>query len=275
MKKIFTLLLCLAAFSAVMAQTRTVYVYIPGDGEHRGGFSISPSFGSRLFAAQFSNGMSDAVNIYEGRRVAPRADLSNNLGFAIEGYWGYDTEHGNAVEWSQIHTIGFRYQAFKGSVTDTFGRPHDVAVSAPSVYFRETPSLIIPLNDQFHLGIGIDVMLDFGLNSGVRVDGDKYAWKEKPSFLENLFTLGVDFGGVLSAEYFVSDEFYVGARFSYNFYSFNIQNLMQDADNDGSTRVTDDYIGAVSLDQGAQQMKVVRFSTVLPFQLGLQVGFRW
>lgn len=45
MRKILTLLLFMASMAAVMAQYRTINVYIPGPGEHRGGFSLTPAYG--------------------------------------------------------------------------------------------------------------------------------------------------------------------------------------------------------------------------------------
>ena len=50
MKKHITLFALLAIGFMSNAQMRTVYVYIPGDGEHQFGLSVAPTYGAQQFS---------------------------------------------------------------------------------------------------------------------------------------------------------------------------------------------------------------------------------
>lgn len=253
MKKICTILFFLTSMLVVMAQMRTVYIYHPGTGEHRGGFSVTPTFGKSFIECGFDN---------EGTQIA---SLSNLMGIGIEGFWGYDTEHGNAVEWSSLSSLGLRYQSFGGSVVDALNVAHDVRVAAPMAYFKVTEALLIPINSQLHLGVGIDAMLSYSFTGGVRVDGQKYAKSPAENFLTGF---GFTLGAMVEAKYFITDQMYVGTRLGYMFYTFDLRNLLDDES-------LSSIAGVVGLNQNGNTASSIHLAEIQPFNLSLQLGFRW
>lgn len=257
MKKILTILFFLTSMLVVMAQMQTVYIYHPGTGEHRGGFSVTPTLGKSFIASSFDN---------QGTQIA---SLSNLMGIGIEGFWGYDTEHGNAVEWSSISSLGLRYQSFSGSVVDALNVAHDVRAAAPMAYVKVTDAMLIPINSQFRLGVGIEAMLSYSFAGGVRVDGEKYAKPSDPSdvITSVLTRLGITLGAMAEAKYFLTDEMYVGTRLGYMFYTFDLRFLEDESQSS--------IAGALSLSPKDNTAELFHFAEIQPFYLSLQLGFRW
>lgn len=256
MRKILTLLLFMASMAAVMAQYRTINVYIPGPGEHRGGFSLTPAYGESTVRGTIDR--------------KPAGTLSNQMGIGFEAFIGHETEHGRMIEWSSLFSIGIRYQSYSGVLTDTLNQTHDVSLNAPSMHIKFNEAMIIPVTDELHLGIGIEFLLGGGASGKARIDGEKYTAIGKESLIGSIFSdMGICLGATLEARYFFADNMYVAARLGYTPLNIDISASLDD------DKYTLNSAGVLNLSQSKHESYFKHYSCAQPFNMALQFGFRW
>ena len=223
------------------------YIYIPGDGEHQVGAVLGPSIGSQYMLV----------------KVDDNDQYINNLfGITAGVFWGYETDHGTALDFGNHLFLLYTYQPFSGTLDYFNGittATTRVRFNAQQARLYENPFLSYRVNQQLILNAGVGLGINFGIPSKFSRDG--VATKIQYSIFSQLFT---DFDANIGARFYITDDLFVGAHVHWSFYSFDIRDV---ADGD----LPKDYVGAISFIE-ENGPNGVYMPTAKPFQVMLSFG---
>ena len=134
---VFFFALLLAAGIANAQQIR--YIYHPGEGERQMGVILGPTIGSQSMLV----------------RVDDNDQYINNLiGYTAGVFWGYETDHGRAIDFGNHASLLYTFQSFSGKLNYFDGTTTAitrVGFNGQQARFYENPFLSYRVNQQLSL----------------------------------------------------------------------------------------------------------------------------
>ena len=265
MKKQLILMAFMAMVGIAGAQmTTTHYVYIPGDGEHRLGFVLGPGFGQK--------------SLYVGDKDTDPDKFipaTSSLGFTAGLRWGYETEWGRTVGFGNFMALLYTFQPFSGQYTDISSTSHTVKYTGQCAHLYESPNLTIDISDELKLSLGVGLDLRFTIPGKAKIDGVKMAKAEGDEtgfdILETMILLSAGFDANVGCKYFLTEDFYVGARLQYNFYTLSLYRMMAEDSDD----LPKNCAGIVNVDLDKNYATTLYLNDPQPVQLMFEIGYRW
>lgn len=218
MKKHIILLSLLAVCAMANAQMTTRIVYIPGDGERQFGFNLIPSYCNQhlnLFASDFDDAGSPFDYKVDGT-------LNSLLGFSAGIFYGYETTHGNFIEWGNYTSLFYRITPFSGEATFIYERggifeKHKVRLLDQRVILHLNPFLSHSFNEQFSASLGLGLSIAPRLSGKIFYDGESMQEDRdmETSIIQNIFNIHLDVNA--GVKYWLSEEWFTGLRVQYSF----------------------------------------------------------
>lgn len=264
MKKLI-ITMALMAMAGIASAQNVRYIYIPGDGEHRLGLVLGPSFGQKEMS------MSDTRN-----SSSSTATINSSLGFDIGIRWGYETEWGRTIEWGNHTALMYSMVPFSGEYTVNGGANHEISYLGQAAHLYESPNMVISLSDQLKLTLGIGLDIRFAIPGKTKVDGqtlERVKSSDNGDLLVSILNISAGFDGNVGCKYFITDEMYVGGRLQYNFYSYSFMDMENDFD--GGEAKPESYAGMMAVDMANKQSAAIYVPKPMPVQLMFEVGYRW
>ena len=274
MKKHITLFALLAIGFMASAQMRTVYVYIPGDGEHQFGLSVAPTYG----AQQFSVTAKDYSN-YNGKTYPVEGLVTNHVGFNAGLFYGYETLHGKTLEHGNHSTLYYGLIPFGGDITvnqDGTNKSYNLQYVAQHVFVHSNSFLTYRINEQITVSGGIGLGVDLSLPGKVNIDGkpvervNNFSDPWEGSIFGELLNMEFTFDVSAGMKYWLTDEWFLGARLQYCFYTLNMEKI---SNNGGTTKWN--YNGSISFDPVENTATCHYYYPKSTLQLVLSVGYTW
>lgn len=262
MKKVF-IMMALMAMAGIAGAQNVRYVYIPGDGEHRIGLVLGPSFGQKEMVVG-EDGSSKTESI------------SSSLGFTAGLRWGYETEWGRTVGFGNFVALLYNLTPFSGEYHDAANAAHKISYMGQAASIYESPNLTIDLNDQLKLSLGVGLEFRFGIPGKAKVDGvamERAKSEDNSDLLASIFNVAIGLDGNVGCKYFITDEFYVGGRLQYNFFSYTFMDMDNSFDDDEP--MPKNFAGVVAVDRAKNQSVSLYTPKPMPVQLLFEVGYRW
>ena len=274
MKKIFTLFALMAIGFMASAQMRTVYVYIPGDGEHQFGLSVSPTYGAQRLSVTAKN-----YSDYNAEAYLVDGKVTNNIGFNAGLFYGYETLHGKTLEHGNHSTLYYGLIPFGGDITvnqDGTNKSYNLQYIAQHVFVHTNSFLTYRINEQITVSGGIGLGVDISLPSKVNVDGkpvDRANNSSDPwegSLFGELLNMEFTFDVSAGMKYWLTDEWFLGASLQYCFYTLNMEKIVNDGD---PTKWN--YNGAISFDPVKNTATCNYYYPKSTLQLVFSIGYTW
>lgn len=263
MRKTF-ILAALLAIAGIASAQNVRYVYIPGDGEHRLGLVLGPSFGQRLLYVGDGNAT-----------LSETSSIMSSIGFNAGIRWGYETEWGRTVGFGNYVSLYYGMVPFSGEYLGSDGLSHKLKYNGQSAHIYESPNMTFDLNDQMKLSIGVGLDFGFAIPGKAKVDGVRMnrvaSDEEDVDLLMSIFTIAIGFDGNVGYKYFLTDDFYVGARLQYNFYTLSLGSAW-DADEAPEGKGT---AGIIAVDRSKSYASSIYLPDRQPVQLLFEIGYRW
>lgn len=262
MRKTFILLSLLAVCTMASAQMTTRIVYVPGDGERQFGFNLIPSFSNQHLNPIVPNYDVDGT-------------VNNLLGICAGIFSGYETDHGNFIEWGRYFSLYYCINPFVSKVTltnkeDGLSEKHKVSHLDQRVTLHFNPFLSHRFNDQFSASLGLGLSFSPRLPGITSLDGERLAVAKdaESSILQYILNIGFDVNA--GVKYWLSDEWFAGLRLQYyfgNVFTFlskekNVDNALKDVN--GSL--------TLDLDKGTAKSMIIDKPS---FQTVLSIGYCW
>ena len=129
------------------------YIYHPGMGEHQMGLILGPTIGSQ----------SMLVKVDDNDQY-----IDNLLGYTAGVFWGYETDHGRAIDFGNHTALLYTFQPFSvklnyfdGTTTSTTR----VGFNGQQARFYENPFLSYRATQQLIINAGVGVGLNVGIPS--------------------------------------------------------------------------------------------------------------
>lgn len=268
MKKCCFILSFLALCVTAGAQHFTqYYVYRPGYGERQFGLSLGPSFSSQhlVFTA------SEKIN-YKYYDYKTDGMLTNNSGFHIGLYYGFETKHNTLLEWGNYYSAFYSINPYSGTVSilrNNKLESHDFSFVTQRLNLSFCGFLTYNINDQFSVSPGVGLTITPFFLASLDKDGEKIP--VNLNLLEDMILnssnaqLDVNIG----MKYWFTDEWYVGFKAQYIFAS--IYSLFKE---DDGAKIPDGYNGIVSLNiSEANATCKIRHQPT--FTTLLSIGYTW
>lgn len=272
MKKNLILSVLLVIGAMANAQTMYQVIYIPGVGEHQFGLSVAPTFGAQQVGVTTRN-----FDSYDEGSYPVEDMLTNGLGVNAGIFYGYETLHGRTLEQGNYLSLLYSTNPFNGDVTLTRNRipeTHNFKYLAQRVLVHSTSFLTYRISDEISVSGGIGLGFGLSLPGQLKVDGEAIERQKSSdplglplfSSLRNMeFTFDINAG----MKYWLTDEFFLGARLQYCFYTLNVEKV---ADDDKSKW---DYNGVISFDPDNHTATCNYYYPKSLVQLVLSVGLAW
>lgn len=245
---VFFFALLLAAGIANAQQIR--YIYHPGEGERQMGVILGPTIGSQSMLV----------------RVDDNDQYINNLiGYTAGVFWGYETDHGRAIDFGNHASLLYTFQSFSGKLNYFDGTTTAitrVGFNGQQARFYENPFLSYRVNQQLILNAGVGIGLNVGIPSKYSRDG--IVGKAQYNLLTQVF---VDFDANIGARFYIADDLFIGAHVHWAFYSFDIRDLAE-------SDMSKDLVGGISF-VAEDGPNAVYMPSAKPFQVMLSFGHTW
>lgn len=250
-KHIYFFALLLVAGIANAQQIR--YIYRPGEGERQMGFILGPTIGSQSMLVAV-----DSSDHY----------INNLIGYTAGVFWGYETDHGRAIDFGNHAMLSYSFIPFNGKVdyTDANGSKatSNIGFNAQQVRFYENPFLAYRINQQFIINAGVGLGINAGIPSKYRRDG--VSAKANYNILTQLY---VDFDANIGAKYYITDDLFIGLHVHWAFYKFDIRDLME-----ADESWTKGLVGGISFPVDPEKSpNCVYLPTAKPFQVLFSFGY--
>ena len=226
------------------------YIYHPGEGERQMGLIIGPTIGSQSMLVKVDN--NDQY-------------INNLIGYTAGIFWGYETDHGRAIDFGNHTMLLYTFQPFGGNLNyfdGTTTTTTRVGFNAQQVRFYVNPFLSYRATQQLIINAGLGMGLNAGIPSKYSRDG--FAAKAQYNLLTQFF---VDFDANIGARYYITDDLFVGAHVHWAFYSFDIRDLAE-------SDIPKDMVGGISF-VAEDGPNAIYMPTAKPFQVMLSFGYTW
>lgn len=247
-KHIYFFALLLVAGIANAQQIR--YIYRPGEGERQMGFILGPTIGSQSMLVAV-----DSSDQY----------IHNLIGYTAGVFWGYETDHGRAIDFGNHTSLLYSFHPFAGKLNyfdGTTTTTTRVGFNAQQVRFYVNPFLAYRATQQLIINAGLGLGINMGIPSKYSRDGVVYKAQYTP--LTQFF---VDFDVNAGARYYITDALFVGAHVHWAFYSFDIRDLAE-------SDMSKDLVGGISF-IAEDGPNAIYMPTAKPFQVMFSFGFLW
>ena len=226
------------------------YIYHPGDGERQMGVILGPTIGAQ----------SMLIKVDDNDQY-----INNLIGYTAGVFWGYETDHGRAIDFGNHTALLYTFQPFGGKLNyfdGTTTTTTRVKFNAQQVRFYVNPFLAYRATQQLIINAGLGMGVNVGIPSKYSRDG--IVGKAQYNLLTQLF---VDFDANVGARYYITDDLFVGAHVHWAFYSFDIRDLAE-------SDMSKDLVGGISfVAEGGPN--AVYMPTAKPFQVMLSFGHTW
>ena len=275
MKKAFIILSMMAVCAIAGAQSGFRYVYIPGAGERQFGFSLSPTYCAQHIVVK-AEGFNSALN----KTVSYDVDgmVNNHLGYSAGLFYGYETTHGRALEWGNYASLYYGLNPFHGTVTiNRNGVPEEHKISYTTQYIKlhVMPFLTYNINEEFSVSAGLGFSIAPTLSNKLKLD--RQAVENISDQTENNLTmsiLGFNFDANVGMKYWLTDEWFIGARVQYSF--LNLLNILgrEENNSDFTNDALKEYNGAakINLDNGTGNCLLYPKNYI---QTVFSIGYTW
>lgn len=227
------------------------YIYHPGEGERQMGVILGPTIGSQSMLVKVDN--NDQY-------------IDNLIGYTAGVFWGYETDHGMAIDFGNHVALLYTFQPFGGKLNyfdGTTTTTTRVGFNGQQMRFYENPFLSYRVNQQLILNAGVGACINAGIPSKYSRDGS-IVGKAQYNILAQLF---VDFDANVGARYYFTDDLFVGAHVHWAFYSFDIRDLAE-------SDMSKDLVGGISF-VAEEGPNAVYMPTAKPFQVMFSFGHTW
>ncbi len=267
MKKLFLLLVMAAMLPSAFGQFRIIYV--PGDGEHQFGISLSPTYSSQLFGVGATAGGAD---------LETSGQLTNSIGVGAGLFYGYETRHNRTIEFGNYLSVYYTVNPFSGTVDvmrDGQRETHTVQYNAQRIVFHFNPFLSYMINEQLSVSAGLGASLGPQLLGRAKVDGSlverpKNSDESVASLILSLFNIPFDVNA--GVKYWFSDELFCGLRVQYCFYTLSMLSLFDEGSNLDLNKFPNGAVGLDLTGGTAVANYVLPKSTV---QAVVSLGYVW
>ncbi|MBQ6068374.1 MAG: hypothetical protein IJK84_02630 [Bacteroidales bacterium] len=240
----FTLLLVAGIASAQQIR----YIYRPGEGERQMGVILGPTIGSQSLLVKV-----DDNDQY----------IDNLIGYTAGIFWGYETDHGRAIDFGNHASLLYTLQPFSGKLNYFDGTTTTrVGFNGQQIRFYENPFLSYRATQQLIINAGVGIGLNAGLPSKYHRDGETF--KAQYNLLTQLF---FDFDANVGARYYITDDLFVGAHVHWAFYTFDIRDLAE-------SDMSKELVGGISF-VAEDGPNAVYMPSTKPFQVLFSFGHTW
>ena len=226
------------------------YIYHPGEGERQMGVILGPTIGSQSMLVKVDDNDQYIYNLF---------------GYTAGVFWGYETDHGRAIDFGNHAALLYTFEPFSGSLNyydGTTASTTRVGFNGQQARLYENPFLSYRVDQQLILNGGIGIGLNVGIPSKYSRDG--MASKAQYNLLTQLF---VDFDANVGARFYIADDLFVGAHVHWAFYSFDLRDLAE-------SDMPKDLVGGISF-IAEDGPNAVYMPSAKPFQVMLSFGHTW
>lgn len=273
MKKSLILSALLAVGAMAGAQTTYQFVYIPGVGEHQFGLSVAPTFGVQQLSVSTRN-----FNSYDEDSYPVEGVATNSLGINAGFFYGYETVHGGTLEQGNHTTLLYSLNPFGGDVTlNHNGTPetHNFKYNSQRLLIHSTSFLTYRISEEISVSGGIGLGFGLSLPSQLKVDGEAIERQKSSdiwgsSLFGSLLNMEFTFDVNVGMKYWLTDEFFLGARLQYCFYTLNLAKV-----SDNGNKSKWDYNGAIAFDPDNHTAICNYYYPKSLLQLVLSAGYTW